>query len=129
MSKISPISVKLEDCIIRVEAHPEEISIDEYAKTLDNPQEANKDIRERRKRNRQWGWCMVQVTVQKKLHPDIAGTEHMGCCSYENKQDFIENSGYYEDMLKEALDGANRAVYEKYCEVQDLIDDGILEII
>jgi hypothetical protein len=32
----------------------------------------------------------------------FTGTYYLGCCSYESEEDFVENSGYYEDLKYEA---------------------------
>lgn len=46
-----------------------------------------------------WGWCDVVVTVTTKLG---VGRDVLGQCNYYSEQDFIENSGYFLDMVKEA---------------------------
>lgn len=46
-----------------------------------------------------WSWCTIKVTL--RWH-DWEGTDYLGCCSYRSKADFIENSGYFPDMVKTA---------------------------
>jgi hypothetical protein len=46
------------------------------------------------------GWCQVTVTV--RLGP-LKGEAHMGSCSYESDDDFIQNSGHYNDMVRDAF--------------------------
>ncbi len=41
-----------------------------------------------------WGWCCVSLTKAGTGH-----TDYLGCCSYKGAEDFIKNSGYFEDML------------------------------
>lgn len=48
-----------------------------------------------------WAWCTVQVTAEWK---GITGTDYLGQCSYNNEEDYKENSGYYEDMKCTAYD-------------------------
>ena len=47
-----------------------------------------------------WGWCTVKVTAKWN---GIEESEYLGGCSYESEEDFIKNSGYYDDMRKEAI--------------------------
>jgi hypothetical protein len=48
-----------------------------------------------------WGWCTVKVTAKWN---GIEESVYIGACSYESEDDFIKNSGYFEDMKKEAID-------------------------
>lgn len=43
-----------------------------------------------------WAWCTVKVTL---VFNDFELSEYLGGCSYDDKEDFIKNSGYYEDMV------------------------------
>lgn len=45
-----------------------------------------------------WAWCTVRVSGQWN---GIECSDYLGCCTYENEQDFRENSGYFEDMQAE----------------------------
>jgi hypothetical protein len=47
-----------------------------------------------------WGWCTVKVTGVLIDDNSFTGVEYLGCCSYENKQDFVDSSGYYDDMCR-----------------------------
>jgi hypothetical protein len=47
-----------------------------------------------------WGWCDVTVTVRLC---DIKGEAYLSQCAYENEEDFVKNSGYYDQMLSEAF--------------------------
>lgn len=56
-----------------------------------------------------WAWASVTVTVTPKvLCKGLEGSAYLGCCSYEDEKDFVKNSGYYEDMVQEALEFLNR---------------------
>ena len=52
-------------------------------------------------RRTEWGWCTVKVTAKWN---SIEHSEFCGACSYESEDDFIKNSGYFEDMKREAID-------------------------
>lgn len=78
-------------------------------------------VRAVRKKSRRWGWCTVAVTVKLRKGPqDIEGVAYLGCCSYYSKQDFIENSGYYSQMIDDAIVDLQRE-YAVHC--TRLIDD------
>lgn len=76
----------------------------------DTPEEAGKDspgyakaVREiQEKHGDDWNWCTAEVIA---TVPDlgICGVKTLGHCCYINEQDFIKNSGYYEDMVMEAI--------------------------
>lgn len=51
-----------------------------------------------------WGWCSVKLTVTfKEGRKKLVGTAYLGQCSYKDEADFIANSGYFMDMVKEAI--------------------------
>ena len=58
-----------------------------------------------------WGWCQVTVTV--RLGP-LTGEAHMGGCSYESEDDFIQSSGYYNDMVSDAIADLQNSVDSTY---------------
>ena len=53
-----------------------------------------------------WGWCCVRVKV---CVPDTAlfGDAYLGECSYASEKDFIETSGYYDQMVQDAVTDLN----------------------
>jgi len=51
----------------------------------------------------QWAWCTVEVRATTIMDGDVViASDWIGCCTYGGAQDFIENSGYYEDMVEQA---------------------------
>jgi|SRR6185295_17241197 len=48
-----------------------------------------------------WAWACVCVTAEWR---GMEGAQYLGSCCYENEEDFIKNSGHYEDMKQEAYD-------------------------
>jgi hypothetical protein len=48
-----------------------------------------------------YDWFIAQVTASKG--GVTLGVEYLGGCCYESAGDFIRNSGYYEDMVAEAI--------------------------
>lgn len=54
--------------------------------------------------NSPWGWCTACVTVT--LPDGRSDVACLGECSYQSDIDFIQNSGYFVDMVNEAIAGA-----------------------
>ena len=52
-----------------------------------------------------WAWCTVKVTGEWE---GLTFDDYLGACSYRSESDFIENSGYYEDMQAEITAELNR---------------------
>ena len=48
-----------------------------------------------------WGWC--QVKTHCGAGPGSRASAYLGGCSYEDTEDFEQNSGYTDQMVKEAL--------------------------
>jgi len=46
-----------------------------------------------------WAWCTIKLEVYFK---GLKGVDYLGCCSYDSEKEFKENSGYYDDMVKNA---------------------------
>lgn len=57
--------------------------------------EAEENIIQKLDNGNEWAWCTVRVVAR---HKGIEGDDYLGCCSYDSEKDFIENSGYYQDM-------------------------------
>ena len=108
---------KREDLNIRVLAEPEDISIKQVAK--DCAPGFEEAVRAARKKSRRWGWCTVHVIVSLRSNPEITGDAYLGACSYYSRKDFIENSGYYDQMVDDATADMVKS-YRRH--VEDMID-------
>jgi len=100
------------------------------------PEEAGKDCAPgyaeavyemQRQYNSPWNWCTVKVTAKVPML-EALGVQYLGCCSYKDKKDFIENSGYYEDMVMEAIAQLHDNIYNsvgvlRECGIFDLFAD------
>jgi len=62
-------------------------------------------VQEARARGNFWPWC---VAVVEGRYGSLVETTHLGCCNYRNAEDFKQNSGHYEHMRDEVLEGLNR---------------------
>lgn len=87
-----------EDVKITIEAENEHTPIEGNAFFSDNVEEVKQienEIREKLEYNI-WAWCCVKVTV---TFMGMEGTDYLGACSYDSEEDFIKNSGYYDQMI------------------------------
>lgn len=75
-------------------------------------------VKEVRKKSRTWGWCCVRVTAKYK---SLTGDAYLGGCSYESKDDFINNSGYLQQLCTEALHNLNEEIQLKFQPLEDLV--------
>ena len=56
-------------------------------------------IRDQIDAGNEWAWCSVTVVAR---WGDVEGEDHLGCCSYDNEEQFKQPGGYYDDMRQEA---------------------------
>ncbi len=60
-----------------------------------------------------WAWATVCVTAEWEA---LKENEYLGCCCYESEEDFRNNSGYFEEMVDQAIISLNtrlQGLYEK----------------
>lgn len=79
-----------------------------FEKELDD-EESKKWIREQLAAGNLWAWCTAHVTVS---YMGESGDSYLGCCSYESKESFKADSGYYPGMIDDALDELARCIEE-----------------
>ena len=62
----------------------------------------------------EWAWCSITVTAtwESLSGKEYSASDHLGCCSYKSKQDFIEAGDYYPDMVNNALTQLNADLFE-----------------
>lgn len=73
--------------------------------------EVEDEILRRLERGDVWAWAMVTVTVS---WGPLSASDHLGCCSYADEEDFRQPGGYFDDMSDEALDELNKIAEEAY---------------
>lgn len=89
---------------ITVEAEAEDETPEQSERRTGSMKGYAKAVRENmRKAEGRWGWCSVKVTATIHSKPTQFGTNYLGNCSYLNAQDFIKNSGYFQQMVDEAI--------------------------
>lgn len=97
---------------IRIKAIPEEIPVQGnacFSGDSEFDQQIEQIILDRLRHDDVWAWAMVGVSVDWE---DLEATEYLGCCSYDSEEDFRNNSGYYEDMLENALFNLNQRLQQ-----------------
>lgn len=90
--------------LIRVEIEPEEVSVRGNAMASGDDaadREAEDEILRRLDRGDVWAWCSVRVVVEHDGWVKASGW--LGCCSYEDEEDF-RKGGYFDDMVREVLE-------------------------
>ena len=101
---------------VLVTAFPEEIPVKGNAMCSgdeDFDQQIEAEILERLEQDDVWAWATVSVAAEWQ---GLKEKEYLGCCCYESEEDFRNNSGYFEEMVQEALTNLNlrlRNLYEK----------------
>ena len=91
---------------ITVEALAEEETPEQSEKRTGSMKGYAKCVRENLKTAEgRWGWCIVKITVLGGwLRQSSYGTpNYLSNCSYQSAQDFIKNSGYFQQMVDEAV--------------------------
>lgn len=95
---------EITDVTFTIECLPEDTPVmDNAIDTGDK--EADKQCEDEilhRLESNEWAWCMVKITATWKT---LSESDYLGGCSYDSQKDFIDNSGYYEDMRQAAYKG------------------------
>jgi len=74
-------------------------------------------VRDQLEAGNDWAWCCVKVSAKWE---GFEGTDFLGCCSYESEEQFKQPGGYYEDMLKVALDDLNAEIEHTQAKIKKL---------
>ena len=108
------------DIDITVDAQYEDLQIrgnaiasgdDEYDKTVED------ELIRRVETGDVWAWASVSVTAK---FGRFEAVNYLGGCSYKDEADFINNSGYYEDMKDEAIEDLNAQLQKTYNELKKM---------
>jgi hypothetical protein len=86
---------------ITIEALAEEETPEQSERRTGSMEGYAKAVRENMKQAEgRWGWCTVKITVTGGKQE---GTSYLGDCSYLSAQDFIKSSGYFQQMVDDAV--------------------------
>lgn len=77
-------------------------------------------ISERLERGDVWAWAAVTVTAR---WAGFKGTAHIGGCNYTDEDDFKKNSGYFKDMLLEALNDLMKEITSAGWTLDNTLED------
>jgi len=108
-----------EEIAISLRAEPEFVSVEGNAMASGDDafdREVEQDIFHRLAQGDAWAWAMVTVTVS---WGPFSASDHLGCCSYANEEDFRQPGGYFDDMVDEALEELNRIVRDAYEQLKE----------
>jgi len=110
-----PLTAK--DCEIKIIAEQEYAQIEGNASAIDDETDTRiiDEICYELERGNIWAWCSVEVKVS--WH-NFSASDYLGCCSYENEQDF-RNSGYFLDMVDTCLENLNAQREKCYIELRE----------
>lgn len=104
------------DITVLVTAHPEEIPVKGNAICSgdeDFDRQVESEIMKRLEHDDVWAWATVSVAVNWQ---GLKENEYLGCCCYESEEDFRNNSGYFEEMVDQAITSLNtrlQGLYER----------------
>ena len=84
---------KLEEHIDIREALSEEETGINYTNAIDDVENGNLEY-----------FCAHVIVAKVSNGTIFKGEDFLGCCIYEDTNDFIKNSGYFDDMIKAAID-------------------------
>ena len=99
-----------------VTAFPEEIPVEGnacYSGDEDFDHQVESEILKRLEQDDVWAWATVCVTAEWEA---VKEKEYLGCCCYESEEDFRNNSGYFEEMVDQAITSLNtrlQGLYER----------------
>jgi hypothetical protein len=107
-----------DDVTITVEALPEDSPPEGHFASGDDEFDRKicAEIREKAEWN-SWAWCCIKVTVSWRGH---SASDYLGACSYDSKEEFVSEGGYYDDMVDRALEELNDEVRCAYEDLKEL---------
>lgn len=120
MYKLKIRIITKEEATISVSAGDEDVSIKQVAKETGDAEDFITSVKKNLK-NSKWGWCCATIRATYK---GFTGSAYLGQCSYLNKEDFIANSGYYDQLVAEAVENLNEDILLGFTKVRDLIQVG-----
>jgi hypothetical protein len=108
-----------DEVTVRVDAEPDLIPVEGNASASgddDFDREVELNILGRLQQGDIWAWAAVSVTVS---WGPFSASDHLGCCSYADEEDFRQPGGYFDDMLEIALDQLNTTALEAYRQLKE----------
>ena len=88
---------------IQIICHSEHIPVKGNCSAIDNETDVKEEQRILKELEyNQWVWCCIEIQGEFK---GIMFSDYLGACSYKDEKDFIDNSGYYEDMINTVKKG------------------------
>jgi len=96
------------DVLFTITPEPEHISVRDgnFELSDGSPDEEQIAAIEKQMEHSEWAWCSVKVTAS---WGGFEGSDHLGCCSYKDEDDFAEG-GYLPQMQEEAMEDLKRNI-------------------
>ena len=95
--------ITLNECSIKLIVMPEwEVDPEDCFDDVDTVRQVKQD-----RQSSLWAWCTTKVSVE--WNGAVGESNWLGCCSYENEDEF-KNDLYYKEMLQRALKDLNTKV-------------------
>lgn len=103
---------------ITLEAIPEDCRVRGNCSAIDEETDkaCEDEILARLENGDRWAWFTAKVTAKDSNGREAS--EYLGCCSYEDAEDF-KRGGYYEDMVRECVDQLESPIGEQWNEQID----------
>ena len=111
--------ISREEVTITVAAEPDPVPVEGNASASGDDEfdrEAEQSILCRIQQGDVWTWAAVTVTVS---WGPFSTSDHLGCCSYADEEDFRQPDGYFDDMVDEALEELNKIVLDAYRQLKE----------
>ncbi len=103
--KETTVCLKAEPEFVQVEGNASASGDDAFDRKVERA------IIERVEQGDVWAWAMVTVTVS---WGPFSASDHLGCCSYADEEDFRQPRGYFDDMVAEAVTELNKVALDAY---------------
>ncbi len=108
-----------EETRVCLKAEPEFVQVEGNALVSGDDaldREAEQGVLRRLEQGDIWAWAAVTVSVS---WGPFSASDHLGCCSYANEEDFRRPGGYFDDMADEALEELNKIVLDAYRQLKE----------
>jgi hypothetical protein len=110
----------IDDVTVTLRAEPEDVPVRGNA-VASGDDATDREVEDKiiadLERGSEWAWCCAVVEVSWGSFKNVAT---LGCCSYRSEEDF-RASGYYDEMVSEALDGLNGGIAGILAEISPLL--------
>lgn len=117
------IKLTKDSVVTRLSPEPEERSPEHYESVDGLSDGYAATVREMMKKHKSaWNWCCAKVSARPTNSFGFFGTAYLGACSYINRENFINVSGHYYDMIDDAVAELNGQIQHQ---ITKLVNTGV----